>query len=214
VLPAISLDGILAVKIVEGSFNTERFKAFIDGLLDHMTPFPGPNSVIIMDNCRIHHARSVREMIEERSEMLGVRELCAPLMSRLVGWCASSYPATHQILIPLSLPFPNSKPILDDGNTFMLQWLVRMTMVLIVLCSYMIWFGWSHRKTLKDISNIVTITRFCYYNTFDGVHPSCLGTVVSMGSAVRMGIVCGGNPDESVSSLDKEPASALLLKKN
>ena len=65
-LPALSLDGILAVKIVEGSFTTERFKGFIDGLLDHMTPFPGPNSVIIMDNCRIHRARVIREMIEER----------------------------------------------------------------------------------------------------------------------------------------------------
>jgi hypothetical protein len=65
-------------------------------------------------------------------------------------------------------------------------------MVLIVLHSYMIQFGWSHQKTLKVISNIVTITSFCYYNTFDGPHPSCLGTVVSMGSAVRMRIVCGG----------------------
>ena len=65
-LPALSLDGILAVKIVEGSFTTELFKDFIDGLLDHMNPFPGPNSVIVMDNCRIHRARAIREMIEER----------------------------------------------------------------------------------------------------------------------------------------------------
>ena len=70
VLPALSLDGILAVKIVEGSFTTERFKDFIDGLLDHMNPFPGPNSVIVMDNCLIHRARSIREMIEERSVMV------------------------------------------------------------------------------------------------------------------------------------------------
>jgi hypothetical protein len=40
-LPALSLDGILAMKIVEGSFTTELFRRFIDGLLDHMTPFPG-----------------------------------------------------------------------------------------------------------------------------------------------------------------------------
>ena len=66
VLPALSLDGILAVKIIEGSFTTKWFKAFVDGLLDHMTPFPGPNSVIVMDNCQIHRARAVRDMIEER----------------------------------------------------------------------------------------------------------------------------------------------------
>jgi len=65
ILPALSLDGILAVKIVKGSFTTEWFKDFIDGLLDHMTPFPGPNLVIIMDNCHIHCSQSNWEMIEE-----------------------------------------------------------------------------------------------------------------------------------------------------
>ena len=71
-LPALSLDGILAVKIIEGSFTTELFKDFVNGLLDHMTPFPGPNSVIIMDNCRIHRAQAIREMIEERFAMFNI----------------------------------------------------------------------------------------------------------------------------------------------
>lgn len=75
VLPALSLDGILAVKIVEGSFTTELFKNFIDGLLDHMNPFPGPNSVIIMDNCRIHRAQAIRDMIEEWSVILDMIQL-------------------------------------------------------------------------------------------------------------------------------------------
>ena len=38
----------------------------IDGLLDHMNPFPGQNSVVIMDNCCIHHAQAIQEMIEEQ----------------------------------------------------------------------------------------------------------------------------------------------------
>ncbi|KAJ6585530.1 hypothetical protein B0H19DRAFT_1059746 [Mycena capillaripes] len=66
VLPAISLDGILYVSILEGSFTTATFVEFIDGLLDTMNPFPGPNSVIVMDNCCIHKADVIREMIEER----------------------------------------------------------------------------------------------------------------------------------------------------
>ena len=78
------MDGILAVKIVEGSFTTERFKEFINGLLDHMTPFPGPNSVVVMDNCRIHRGRSVREMIEERLVMPGTPQLL--YHSRTVQW--------------------------------------------------------------------------------------------------------------------------------
>lgn len=66
VLPAISLNGILTVKVIEGSYDSDSFARFIDGLLYHMNPFPGPNSVIIMDNCRIHRSNLVREIIEGR----------------------------------------------------------------------------------------------------------------------------------------------------
>ena len=67
ILPAISLDGIISVDIIEGSFTTAKFARFIDGLLDQMNPFPGPNSVIIMDNCRIHKSDVILDMITERS---------------------------------------------------------------------------------------------------------------------------------------------------
>lgn len=66
VLPAISLDEILTVNVVEGSYDLDSFARFIDGLLHHMNPFPGPNSVVIMDNCRIHKSDTVREIIEGR----------------------------------------------------------------------------------------------------------------------------------------------------
>ncbi|KAI0365301.1 hypothetical protein BV20DRAFT_954619, partial [Pilatotrama ljubarskyi] len=65
-LPALSLDGILHLKVVEGSFTTALFADFIAGLLDHMNPFPLPNSVIVMDNCRIHKSDLIVDMIEER----------------------------------------------------------------------------------------------------------------------------------------------------
>lgn len=66
VLPALSLDGVLAVDIVEGSYDTEAFSDFVEGLLDRMQPFPLPNSVIVLDNCRIHKAQQIRDMIEAR----------------------------------------------------------------------------------------------------------------------------------------------------
>jgi len=62
----MSLDGILYVQIVKGSFNYDSFGEFIDGLLDQMNPFTGPNSVILMDNCRIHKQQSVLEKILDR----------------------------------------------------------------------------------------------------------------------------------------------------
>ena len=65
-LPALSLDGIIALDIVEGSYNTRLFAHFINGLLDQMSPFPLPNSVIVMDNCRIHNDPFILDMITSR----------------------------------------------------------------------------------------------------------------------------------------------------
>lgn len=62
----MSLEGILAVDIVEGSFNKIRFARFIDGLLDQMNPYPLSNSVIMLDNCRIHKCPEVLKMIKDR----------------------------------------------------------------------------------------------------------------------------------------------------
>jgi DDE superfamily endonuclease len=66
ILPALSLDGILALEIAEGSFTKLTFASFIDRLLEHMNPFPEPNSVIVMDNRRIHKSELIQEMIHER----------------------------------------------------------------------------------------------------------------------------------------------------
>jgi hypothetical protein len=44
----------------------ELFYTFIDRLLDQMQPFPAPNSVIVMDNCRIHKHPAIVELIESR----------------------------------------------------------------------------------------------------------------------------------------------------
>lgn len=68
VLPAISLnDGILHCKIVEGSFCTETFSQFIEGLLDNMQLYPGPNSVIVMDNCRIHKHPHIQDTVGKKT---------------------------------------------------------------------------------------------------------------------------------------------------
>jgi hypothetical protein len=66
VLPALSLDSILSLKIVEGAFDAWSFKDFIEGLLEQMNPFPRPNSVIVMDNCHIHKGADIAKMIEEQ----------------------------------------------------------------------------------------------------------------------------------------------------
>lgn len=65
-LPALSLDGIRCLNIIEGSLNVAHFAQFIDGLLHVMNQFPGPNSVIIMNNYSIYKDQTIIEMVEER----------------------------------------------------------------------------------------------------------------------------------------------------
>ncbi|KDQ06621.1 hypothetical protein BOTBODRAFT_121246 [Botryobasidium botryosum FD-172 SS1] len=65
-LPALSLDGILHLDIQERSYNAQLFNEFIDGLLDNMNPFLGPNSVVVMDNASIHKSPELRAMFEAR----------------------------------------------------------------------------------------------------------------------------------------------------
>ena len=69
VLPAISLNSMIDYIVVEGAFNTELFTTFIKRLLDKMNPFPGPQSVLIMDNCSIHKAPEIHKLIESRSAL-------------------------------------------------------------------------------------------------------------------------------------------------
>ena len=67
VLPVLSLnEGILHCDIVEGSFDSDLFYQFIERLLDQMQPYPAENSVIVMDNCRIHKHPTILERIEQR----------------------------------------------------------------------------------------------------------------------------------------------------
>ena len=50
------MDGYIAWDIQKGSYDTEKFNNFIrDQVIPQTHPFPGPRSVLIMDNCRIHH---------------------------------------------------------------------------------------------------------------------------------------------------------------
>ncbi|KAJ2932106.1 hypothetical protein H1R20_g5000, partial [Candolleomyces eurysporus] len=74
ILPALSLDGILHLDIIDRAYTSELFNGFIDGLLNNMNPFPAPNSVIVMDNASIHKSDELRAMVEQQ----GMRILFLP----------------------------------------------------------------------------------------------------------------------------------------
>jgi hypothetical protein len=66
ILPAITTSGIIYSHIKTGSYNGEQFLDWLEGLLQVVNPYPAPHSVLILDNCRIHHVEGVAEMCEER----------------------------------------------------------------------------------------------------------------------------------------------------
>jgi len=66
ILPALSLDGILHIEVLDRGFTSRLFNEFVDGLLDNMNPFPAHNSVLVMDNASIHKSLVLQQMVEAR----------------------------------------------------------------------------------------------------------------------------------------------------
>ena len=66
-IPVLSLQGIHDVQIFEGTVNGEKFVEFVEqSVVPLLQPFNGSNplSVVIMDNCSIHHVDDVSDLIE------------------------------------------------------------------------------------------------------------------------------------------------------
>ena len=63
-LPALSLDSILHLEVIENGVTGAAFRRFVEGLLPRMNKWPLPNSVLVVDNASIHRVDGIRELIE------------------------------------------------------------------------------------------------------------------------------------------------------
>lgn len=71
VLPAYTIEGYIAATTFYGTCNGQIFEDFIiDQVLPLCNPYPGPRSVIIMDNASIHHAS--QDLLVETARRQGV----------------------------------------------------------------------------------------------------------------------------------------------
>jgi len=53
----MSVNGYLECHVYEGGVNSDTYTAFIEEKpLPHCNPFPGPRSIIMMDNASIHRS--------------------------------------------------------------------------------------------------------------------------------------------------------------
>ncbi|KAJ7186269.1 hypothetical protein GGX14DRAFT_383621, partial [Mycena pura] len=66
VLPALTCDGVLYSHVKLGGYNGEEFCIWLNGLMQRMQPYPGPRSVLVIDNCTIHHVAEVEEICSAR----------------------------------------------------------------------------------------------------------------------------------------------------
>jgi transposase len=63
VLPALCVNGLLDLMVYKGNTNGDAFVAWLEkGLLPRMNRFPAPNSILVMDNARIHHDERVQAL--------------------------------------------------------------------------------------------------------------------------------------------------------
>ena len=69
-MPTIGINGYLDYEVFHGSFNLERFENFIQRLLQKMTTFLGPRSMLVMDNVSAHYSLWVRDLCYEASVIL------------------------------------------------------------------------------------------------------------------------------------------------
>jgi len=69
VLAAYNLDGFFAIEYTDGTFKQVSFNDWWVNVLEpNLTPYPGPNSVVVLDNARIHD----RQFLFDRCQALGV----------------------------------------------------------------------------------------------------------------------------------------------
>ena len=67
-IAALSFDGIIALDLVDGTVSGQVFFDFVRGkLIPNMMTYNGsnPNSVVIMDNCSVHHVHEVQELFHK-----------------------------------------------------------------------------------------------------------------------------------------------------
>ena len=102
VIGIMTLNGILDLHIVRGGVNGDEFVEFVDKcLLPVLMPYNGvnPNSIVILDNCSIHHVEPVKRLINGVGAMVHYLPPYSPDYNP-IEWCFSK---VKQVISALEL---------------------------------------------------------------------------------------------------------------
>ena len=79
ILPAYIIDGVLTSFIYHGGINAALYLWFLkEQVLPRCSLFPGPRSVLVMDNCSTHLVHEVREVCDRYGVILMFLPLYSP----------------------------------------------------------------------------------------------------------------------------------------
>jgi hypothetical protein len=71
VVGAYGTRGLLAVDVIPETYNQARFESFFKHfVLPELNPYPGPNSIVVIDNARIHNRRKLFDMCFSKGALL------------------------------------------------------------------------------------------------------------------------------------------------
>jgi hypothetical protein len=93
------MDGIIYSHIKVGSYNGDEFLEYLTGLLTQMNPYPEPRSVLVIDNCRIHHVAGVEDLCAARYVLMIYWYFTYAIVIAASSWFTSL--PTHQTTIRL-----------------------------------------------------------------------------------------------------------------
>ena len=116
-IAAMCWNGILDVDLTTESVNGDAFYDFVCGtLIPNMHPYDGqsPNSVIVMDNCSIHHTNRVQQLLDNAGIILIYLPPYSPDLNpiELAFGFVKSYLKQHDDVIEV---FPNIIPLVKSG---------------------------------------------------------------------------------------------------
>lgn len=65
ILPSYSQDGVILARVFQGSTDAAAFEDFVEQLLQHCNRYPGPKSVLVMDNASFHRTARLQRLCSE-----------------------------------------------------------------------------------------------------------------------------------------------------
>ena len=116
-IAALTSDGIIAVDTVIGSVSGHTFFDFLRGtLIPHLMPFNGanPHSVLILDNCSIHHIVEVKDLLHQAGILVLFLPPYSPDLNPIEEAFnyIKAYLKKHDILLQSGAPLPT---VIDAG---------------------------------------------------------------------------------------------------